>query len=194
MKLLKVLFTILVITSLLLIAGCGSSTKSDYTGNWYGISNQGEINKITLEKQGETYLVSHTKYIFRYPEMFDNGTYTKNNLTEAGIPVNLVRKNYVQQQTTNIKDGILQLPQNGYNSTLVFKNNKLTGKPDEDYGEQSITFEKMAPEKSKEIYNKAKETFKKYVSTREKYPIQIEDLKFYPNKYIKDEFKDYDKF
>lgn len=197
MKLIKLLLMVFTITSTMLLFGCGStennSTKNDYAGIWYAINEQGGIDKITLEKQGESYLVSYKKYFFQYPDIFDNGTYNKNNLTENLIPVRLATKNPIDKKAITIKNNILELPYEDYKCTLTFKNNKLIGKPDEDYKEELI-FEKHSVNESKTIYTKAKETFVKYISTREKYPLNKEDLKFTPNKYLKDEFKDYDKF
>ena len=197
MKLIKLLLMVFTITSTMLLFGCGStennSAKNDYAGIWYAINEQGGIDKITLEKQGESYLVSYKKYFFQYPDIFDNGTYNKSNLTENLIPVRLATKNPIDKKAITIKNNILEVPYEDYKCTLTFKNNKLIGKPDEDYKEELI-FEKHSVNESKTIYTKAKETFVKYISTREKYPLNKEDLKFTPNKYLKDEFKDYDKF
>lgn len=64
--------------------------------------------------------------------------------------------------------------------TLVFKDNKLIGKPSPRYKED-LTFEKKTEKHLSTIYNTAKETFAKYMSTREKYPIDANRLKFFPS-------------
>lgn len=182
MKLIKFFILTLTIFSITLISACGNNplSSTDYTGKWIAYDSKGNLSKLTIQKQGETYLVTHKDYHFS----------TSVNLERMKIsfPVtlNLMKENLTENQPVQIKDNILQLDEGrAGKGTLIYKDGKFTGKPSSAYPE-SLTFEKHNSNDSKSIYEKTKEQFEKYMTTKQ--PAQ--NPKFFNYRISEEEIKD----
>lgn len=181
MKLIKFFILTLTILSITLISACGSNplSSTDYTGKWVAIDSQGNTSKLTIQKQGERFLVTHKDFHFSTSVNLDRRTIT------FPVFLDLMQENLIENQPVQIKDNILELDEGrAGKGTLIYKDGKFTGKPSSAYSEP-LTFEKYNPNDSKTIYEKAKEQFEKYMSTKKpaqnpqlfKYMINEEKIK-----------------
>ena len=175
MKIVKLIVAILTLLSIMLLSGCGgtSSSSKNYEGTWFSIDSKGTISKIVVEKQEKAYLVSHTDYIFNYPPDFDRGSSPEHHKAL----IMLCRKEKFPKQLLQIKEGTIALKESMGTGTLVFKDNKLVGKPSPEY-KQELVFEKKTDKDLPNIYKTAEESIIKYLTTREKYPLKRSQLKF----------------
>lgn len=182
MKLIKFFILTLTILSITLISACGSNplSSTDYTGKWVSIDSKGNTSKLTIQKQGETYLVTHKDYHFSTSVNLDRKT------INFPVILNLMIENLIENQPVQIKDNILQLDEGrAGKGTLIYKDGKFTGKPSSAYAEP-LTFEKHNPNDNKSIYEKTKEQFEKYMTTKQ--PAQ--DPKFFEYHIVERKIKD----
>lgn len=181
MKIIKLLITILTVLSISLLSACGNNpiSSTDYTGKWVAIDSQGNTSKLTIQKQGERFLVTHKDFHFSTSVNLNSRT------IDFPIFLDLMQENLIENQPVQIKDNILELDEGrAGKGTLIYKDGKFTGKPSSAYSE-SLTFEKYNPKDSKTIYEKAKEQFEKYMSTKKpaqnpqlfKYMVKEEKIK-----------------
>lgn len=181
MKLIKFFILTLTVLSITLISACGSNplSSTDYTGKYIAFDSKGNISKLTIKKQGETLLVTHKDYHFSTSVNLDR--------RKINFPIifNLMRENLAENQPVKIKDNILELDEGrAGKGTLIYKDGQFTGKPSSAYSEP-LTFKKHNSNEQKTIYEKAKEQFEKYMTTKEpaqdpklfKYMIREEDIK-----------------
>ena len=182
MKLIKFFILALTIFSITLISACGSNplSSTDYTGKWVAIDSKGNTSKLTIQKQGETLLVTHKDYHFSADVNLNRKT------IDFPIWINLMRENLIENQPVQIKDNVLQLDEGrAGKGTLIYKDGKFTGKPSSAYAE-TLTFEKHNPNDTKSIYEKTKEQFEKYMTTKQ--PAQ--NPKFFEYHIKEEEIKD----
>ena len=187
MKIVKLVVAMLTMLSILLLSGCGgtnSTSNKNYEGTWFSIDQKGTISKMVIEKQEKAYLISHTDYTFDYPPNYDRGNF---NFGNVKVSVHFIKEERFPKQLLEIKEGTIKLQEDMGIGTLVFKENKFIGKPSPRY-KKELTFEKKTDKDLPAIYKTAKETFTKYMSTREKYPIDANRLKFFPSE-AENEFK-----
>lgn len=183
MKLIKFFILTLTILSITLISACGSNSLSstDYTGKWYAIDSKGGISKLIIQKQGETYLLTHKDYWF--DSQFNLDRHTFNHI----IDFNTKKSTLLENKVITIKDNILELDEGrAGKGTLIYKDGKFIGKPNPSYSE-SLTFEKDTQNNPKAIYDKAKKQLEKYMSTKE-VPQDPKRFNYYDNKKIVDDF------
>ena len=183
MKLIKFFILTLTIFSITLVSACGSNplASTDYTGKWYAIDSKGGISKLIIQKQGESYLLTHKDYWF--DSQFDLDQHTFNHT----ISFNTNKRTYLENKVINIKDNILELDEGrAGNGTLIYKDGKFTGKPNPSYSE-SLTFEKDTQNNPKAVYDKAKKQLEKYMSTK-KVPQDPKLFNYYDNEKIVDDF------
>lgn len=177
MKFIKFLVLTLTILSITLISACGSNplSSTDYTGKWYAIDKQGDISKLVIQKQGDTYLLTHKDYYFQ--SQFDLDLHTFDHT----INFNTKESIYLENKVVTIKDNILELDEGrAGKGTLIYKDGKFVGKPNLGYSEE-LTFEKDTQNNPKAIYDKAKKQLEKYLSTKE-VPQNPALFKYYDNK------------
>lgn len=182
MKLIKFFILTLTILSITLISACGSNpiSNTDYTGKWIAFDSKGNASKLTIQKQGETYLVTHKDY------HFSTSVNLERRKINFPVTLNLMKENLTENQPVQIKDNILQLDEGrAGKGTLIYKDGKFTGKPSSAYSEP-LTFEKHNPNDTKSIYEKAKEQFEKYMTTKQ--PAQ--DPKFFKYHIVEEQIKD----
>lgn len=177
MKLIKFFILTLTILSITLISACGSNpiSNTDYTGKWYNINSKGKISKLVIQKQGDTYLLTHKDYFFEPSVSLDK--YTLDHSIDFDTKENI----YLENKIVTIKDNILELDEGrAGKGTLIYKDGKFVGKPNLGYSEE-VTFEKDTQNNPKAIYDKAKKQLEKYMSTKE-VPQNPALFKYYDNK------------
>lgn len=175
MKLIKFFILTLTILSITLISACGSNpiSNTDYTGNWYAIDSKERISKLIIQTQGENLLVTHKDYYF------DPDCNLDTDAEHQYIGFNTKEIKFQENKLMAIKNNVLEFTEQNNQGTLIYKNGKLIGKPNQSY-EETLTFEKDTQNNPKEIYNKAKKQLENYMSTK-KHPQDPKTFHYYDN-------------
>lgn len=172
MKNLKLLITLITLLSVAIISGCSSTSNADYVGKWYAYDSKGNISKLIIEKQEKNFLVTHKDYNFWYQDIFDRKT------QPYIMHVSLIKTTHLENKLLPIKENVLELNERDGQGSLIYKNGKFVGKPNPSYKEE-LTFEKDMESKPNVIFEKAKQKFEKYISTREKAPQDTKKIKYH---------------
>lgn len=150
MKLIKLLLTFMFLVAIMLTTGCSNSqetketTKNTIEGTWVTLEDS-TIETVKIEKLGEQYVATGTRYIIWHEPLFNNET----------VPVDAtfrINQTY-NAKKANLNKNQLDIPET--RTFLVLENDHLKGKfvPTGDI----LNFIRLTDNNKNEIIEKAKE-------------------------------------
>lgn len=129
----KFILIITMLLSTLLIGGCGTQ---NFTGTWIGFNDKDVMYKLSIQENGNSYLVTRTSYTYKPEKGFPEVKVVwQSRMSEAprkttflDIPFILTKKQVSWNTTLSLnetKDQLLTAKEMGYNIYIVAKDKSL---------------------------------------------------------------------